>query len=71
MHETLKVQKIGGSLSIVLPEDVDLEEGDEVSFTRTSEGLQIVIPDPESTAVMKDAREFMRTHEDAFRELAR
>jgi antitoxin component of MazEF toxin-antitoxin module len=70
MSETLKVQKFGDSLGIALPEDVDLEEGDEVSVTRTSAGIQIVIPDPEFAEVMEDAREFMRTHENAFRELA-
>ncbi len=75
MPETLKVRKFGGSLGIILPKNLTdslaLEEGDELFVSPTAEGITISPYDPEFAAALDDAREFMRTHRDAFRELAK
>jgi hypothetical protein len=58
----------------ILPEEVSsalaLEEGDEVFVSASAEGIQISPYDPDFDEAMADAREFMRTHLDAFRKLA-
>jgi len=75
MPESLKVRKFGGSLGIVLPKSITdsmaLEEGDELFVSVTEEGIQITPYDPNFAEALNDAREFMRTHRDAFRELAK
>lgn len=75
MTETTKVRRFGGSLGVILPkavtESMSVEEGDELFVTQTPEGISITPYDPEFAAAMEDAREFMRTHRNAFRELAK
>ena len=75
MAETTKVRRFGGSLGLIIPKSIvdslALEEGDELFVTNTPEGLQVTPYDPEFAAAMEDAREFMRTHRNAFRELAK
>ncbi len=75
MADTLRVRKFGGSLGIILPKNVSdalaLQEGDELFVTASAEGINMTPYDPEFAAALEDAREFMRTHRDAFRELAR
>lgn len=74
MPETLKVRKFGGSLGLVLPKAITdalaLQEGDELFVTATPEGISISPYDPDFAAALEDAKEFMRTHRDAFRKLA-
>ncbi len=74
MPETLKVRKFGGSLGLVLPKTITdalaLQEGDELFVTATPEGISISPYDPDFAAALEDAKEFMRTHRDAFRKLA-
>lgn len=74
MPNALKVHKIGNSLGIILPsptlEELDVEEGDELFAIQTPDGIQLTPYDPELADAMEDAREFMRTHRNAFRELA-
>lgn len=74
MPDALKVRKIGNSLGVILPsatlEDLGVEEGDELFVIQTPDGVQLTPYDPEFADAMEDAREFMRTHRNAFRELA-
>lgn len=74
MPQTIKVRKIGGSLGVLLPKTITdalaIEEGDELFVTTSGDGLTVTPYDPDFSAAMEDAREFMRTHRDAFRELA-
>ena len=75
MTQTLKVRRFGGSLGVILPKAISdalaLEEGDELLVSATPEGLQMSPYDPEFAAALDDARAFMRSHRDAFRELAK
>ena len=74
MSETLKVRKIGNSLGVILPrttlEELNVEEGDELFVVHTPEGLRLTPYDPDFADAVEDAREFMRTHRNAFRKLA-
>lgn len=74
MSDALKVRKIGNSLGVILPrpilEDLNVEEGDELFAIQTPDGVQFTPYDPEFAESMEDAREFMRSHRNAFRELA-
>ena len=74
MAEKTKVRKFGGSLGFIIPKPVAealaLQEGDDLFVSGTPEGLSATPFDPDFAAAMEDAREFMRTHRDAFRELA-
>ena len=75
MPDTLKVRKFGGSLGVILPKNVSdalaLQEGDELFVSATADGISITPYDPDFAAALDDARAFMRTHRDAFRELAK
>ena len=74
MPDTVKVRKFGGSLGLILPkqltEALALQEGDELFVSSTPDGITISPYDPDFASALDDAREFMRTHRDAFRELA-
>lgn len=74
MPDALKVREIGNSLGVILPpatlEDLNVEEGDTLFAIQTPDGVQLTPYDPEFAESMQDAREFMRTHRNAFRELA-
>lgn len=75
MPDTLKTRRFGGSLGVILPkhiaEALALEEGDELFVSATADGIRMTPYDPEFAAALDDARAFMRTHRDAFRELAK
>lgn len=75
MTETTKVRKIGGSLGFIIPKSVAdamaLHEGDDVFLTSSPDAIRVTPYDPEFAAAIDDAREFMRSHRDAFRELAK
>lgn len=74
MTESTTVRRIGGSLAVILPKAaasaMALHEGDEVFVTATPDAISLTPYDPEFAAAMDDARAFMRSHRDAFRELA-
>ncbi|NBB73975.1 MAG: AbrB/MazE/SpoVT family DNA-binding domain-containing protein [Bacteroidetes bacterium] len=74
MSEALKVRKIGNSLGVILPrttlDELNVEEGDELFVVHTPEGLKLTPYDPDFAEAVEDAREFMRTHRNAFRKLA-
>lgn len=74
MAQTLKIRKIGGSLSVLLPKDLLAElgvgEGDVLYPVRTPEGVRFTPYDPEFADVMEDARDYMRRHRNAMKTLA-
>lgn len=75
MTQQLTIRKIGGSYGVILPkgmlDDLALQEGDQIYVTSSPEGITITPYSPEFGEVLEDAREFMRSHREAFRELAR
>jgi len=70
-----KVRKIGGSLALIVPKAVAdsmaIQEGDELFISSDADGMNVTPFDPEFSGAMEDAREFMRSHRNAFRELAK
>jgi len=74
MSDALKVRKIGNSLGVILPhttlDDLDVKEGDELFVVQTPDGVHLTPYDPAFADAMEDARAFMRTHRNAFRQLA-
>lgn len=75
MSETLKVRKVGNSSGVILPksllEEMGLGEGDELFAVREADGsLRLTPYDPEFADAVEDAREFMDSNRNAFRELA-
>lgn len=75
MTETSKVRRFGGSLGVIIPksvaESMALKEGDELFIVSTAEGISVTPYDPDFADTLEDAREFMRTHRNAFKELAK
>lgn len=75
MTVSTKVRRFGGSLGLIIPRQVAealaLQENDELFLTRTPEGLSVTPYDPDFAEAMDDARAFLRTHRNAFRELAK
>ena len=69
------MRRFGGSLGIIIPKSVAdsmaLEEGDDLFIVSTVEGISVTPYDPHFADTLEDAREFMRTHRNAFKELAR
>lgn len=75
MSDTLKIRKVGNSRGIILPqpllEEMGVEEGDELFAVREADGsLRLTPYDPDFADAVEDAREFMDSHRNAFRELA-
>ena len=74
MYE-VKIEKVGESLGIVLPqeilEELNLKEGDRLSATKTSEGLQLAAGDPELERAMAIYRKGSEKYKNALRELAK
>ena len=75
MPDTLKIRKVGNSSGLILPksllEEMGVEEGDELFAVREADGsLRLTPYDPEFAEAVEDAREFMDSHRNAFRELA-
>jgi len=75
MTETSKVRRFGGSLGVIIPKSVAdsmaLKEGDDLFIVSTVEGISVTPYDPDFADTLEDAREFMRSHRNAFKELAR
>ena len=75
MNQKTTVRKIGGSIGIIVPksiaEKMSIKEGDELYVTTNEEGINLTPYDPDFVDTMNDAREFMRSHRNAFRELAK
>ena len=75
MNLKTKVRRIGGSLGFIIPKAVAdamaIKEGDELFVSSNADGISITPFDPEFSSAMNDARDFMRSHRNAFRELAK
>ena len=75
MSQKTKVRRIGGSIGLIIPksiaDELAIKEGDELYVTSTEDGISLTPYDPDFTTAMEDAREFMRSHRNAFRELAK
>ena len=75
MTSKTKVKRIGGSLALIVPkvvvDSMDLKEGDEMFISSNQDGMNVSPFDPEFAAAMEDAREFMRSHKNAFNELSK
>ena len=71
---TIKIQKIGDSLGIILPpevlEQLNLEEGDNVFVIKTENGVQITTHDPNFARAMKAYKKVSQKYKNALRELA-
>jgi putative addiction module antidote len=75
MGDTPKIRKVGNSSGVILPkdllEDMGMEGGDELFVVREADGsLRLTPYDPDFAEAVEDARAFMDSHRDAFRELA-
>ncbi len=75
MTQKIKVRKFGGSLGFTISKSVAekmaIEEGDELFVSVGDDGLSITPYDPEFADALEDARSFMKSHRDAFKELAK
>lgn len=75
MTQKTKIRRVGGSLALIVPKPVAdalaMKEGDEVFITTGDDGMSVSPYDPEFADAMEDAREFMRSHRNAFKELAK
>lgn len=75
MNMTLKISKIGNSAGVILPKDllahIGAEVGDTLSVATTPDGVQLSVSDPEFERQMEVARQVMRDHRVALRELAK
>lgn len=70
----LKICKIGNSLGITIPEDLlkqlNLNEGDSLFVTQTSDGLQLTTRDPDFDKAMEIYQKGSEKYKNALRELA-
>ncbi len=75
MTEKLKIRKVGNSLGLILSQSIlkslNLEEGDELFIVKTPEGMMLTPFDPEFAEALNDAQSFMKSHRNAFKELAK
>jgi len=75
MTSTLKLNRIGNSVGVILPKDVlaklRVREGDKLYLTEAPDGYRISQYDPEFARQMEVAEEVMRRRRDALRELAK
>ena len=75
MTDAIKLRKIGNSLGIIIPKsDLDRHdwvESSELYILHGPGGMRLVPYDPEFADVIEHARDFMRRHSDAFKELAK
>ena len=72
---TLQIQRVGGSLGVVLPEDVlaacHIEEGDDVTIIETEEGLVLRFHDADLADQLKRGRAVAERYGSALDELAK
>ena len=75
MGTSLEIIKIGSSAGVILPEDLlaylGVGEGDMLSIFSTPGGITLRRSDDEFDRQMKIARDVMRRHRGALRELAK
>lgn len=75
MNKPLKLIPIGNSTGVILPKEVlrelGAEQGQSISYVKTPHGIELRPYDAEFERQMEVAREVMRRHRAAFRELAK
>lgn len=75
MANSLTIRKIGNSFGVILPktelDQLGVGEGDRLFVVRAPGGIRLVPYDPDFSDAMEAARDFMRRHRDALRELAK
>lgn len=75
MHFTLKLTQIGNSVGVILPKEalaaMELEKGDTIHLSETTEGFQITPYDPTLDKQLQLGRQFMREFRDTFHALAK
>jgi putative addiction module antidote len=74
MTTTVKITTVGNSAGIVLPKEIlshmNVEKGDTLFVTKTSDGIHLVPYEESFAAQMEIAREVMRENRDVLRKLA-
>jgi len=74
MATALKITTIGNSVGIVLPKEflshMNVEKGDTLFVTKTTDGIHLVPYEEAFAAQMETAREVMRENRDVLRKLA-
>jgi putative addiction module antidote len=74
MASALKITTVGNSAGIVLPKELlahmNVEKGDTLFVTKTSDGIHLVPYEETFAAQMDAAREVMRENRDVLRKLA-
>lgn len=72
---TITVRKIGNSLGLILPKEVvqmlQAKEGENLTITRSPDGVRITPYDPEFEMKISKARSIMGRYKNALRELAK
>lgn len=75
MNKPLKLIPIGNSTGAVFPkellQELGVSQGDSLIVTRTPEGVELRVGDPEFEAEMEIMRDVMRRRRSALRELAK
>ena len=75
MNKPLKLIPIGNSTGVILPKELlselGAEQGQTISYIKTPHGIELRPYDAEFERQMEVAREVMRRHRTAFRELAK
>ncbi|HEX3810549.1 MAG TPA: AbrB/MazE/SpoVT family DNA-binding domain-containing protein [Rhizomicrobium sp.] len=75
MHFKLKVIQIGNSLGVTLPKEMlaamNVEKGDALTLTSTSDGVRLTAYDDAQSAQMEAARKIMKKRRHVLRELAK
>lgn len=71
----LKLRKIGNSVGTLIPQEtlaaLNVNEGDTLYLTQSSDGFRVTPYDPEFEEQMKVAREIMKRDRDILRALAK
>jgi putative addiction module antidote len=75
MNTQLKITKIGNSAGVVLPKELlahlDVSVGETVSVSKTPQGIELSVRDPNFDTQMAAARDVMARRKRALRELAK
>lgn len=73
--QKLKITKVGNSAAVILPkaalEDLGVQIGDEVTYSKSNNGINISRDDSNFSAYVETAREIMRDYDLTMRELAK
>lgn len=74
MPTTAKIISVGNSAGIILPKEtlarLNVQKGDTLYITESSQGIRLMPYDQEFAAQMKAAREIMRENRDVLQRLA-